>query len=64
MPWHDWQFWIVTGLAAIGLLILLRQLFPRRKSGDDQAACPSCPSGSSPKPRKRRVALTIERRRI
>lgn len=67
MPWNDWQFWLVTMLAFGGLVILLRPFIPflgaRRKGSD--ASCPSCASGSaSTKKRGRRVALTIEKRRV
>jgi hypothetical protein len=58
MPWHDWEFWIVTVLAMIGLFILMRPFLPRRK-GSANAACPNCASGeAAAKPR--RATLTIE----
>jgi len=67
MPWRDWQFWLVSALAIWGLWVLARPFIPRRKSaGDDEPACPNCASGSSASKKKtaRRVALTVDRRRI
>jgi hypothetical protein len=63
MPWTDWQFWLVTMLALGGLWILLRPFIPLKKRADAGASCPHCASGSaSSKPR--RVALTVEKRRL
>ncbi len=31
LPIHDWQFWVVSGLAAAALLYLARGLIPGRK---------------------------------
>lgn len=66
LPWHDWQFWFVTFLAACGLWLLGRPLLPKRRSGTQgDAGCPTCSSGAASSRRsKRRVALTVERKRI
>ena len=45
MPWHDWQFYLVTAAAVWGAWIVLRQLLPRR---DPSApACGACASGAA-----------------
>jgi hypothetical protein len=63
MPWSDWQFWIVSVLALGGLWIMARPFLPWRKGDGSAPACPNCASGSaSAKPR--RVALTIEKKRV
>ena len=31
MPWSDWQFWVVTALAAAGLWVLIRMFIPKKK---------------------------------
>jgi hypothetical protein len=65
MPWHDWEFWIVTLLAVWGGWVLLRPFMPRKKGGTSAPACPNCASGSGAAAAKpRRVALTIEKKRI
>ena len=65
MPWMDWQFWFVTIFAGLGLWLLARPFLRSRKSGAGDAACPNCASGSaSNKPKRRRVALTVERRKV
>lgn len=28
MPWHDWQFWVVTGAFALAGIYLLRNVIP------------------------------------
>ena len=43
MPWHDWQFWLVTLAAAYGLWALVRQLVPRR--GRNEPPCSKCAVG-------------------
>lgn len=43
MPITDWQFWVVTLAAALGLFQLLRTLRP----GRDGAPCPTCASGKA-----------------
>ncbi len=45
MPWHDWQFWVVTVAASWGAWTLLRQMVP--KSDPSAPACGSCASGSA-----------------
>jgi hypothetical protein len=68
MPLHDWQFWIVSALAAYGVWVLVRPFVRRGKSND--ASCPSCPSGGGGagggehRSQRRKVALTIERKRL
>ncbi len=32
MPWGDWQFWVVTLIAALGLYALVRVIKPKRRS--------------------------------
>lgn len=32
MPWGDWQFWVVTLIAALGLYALVRVVLPKRKA--------------------------------
>lgn len=38
MPWHDWQFYLVTALALAGLWLALRPLLGPKKS----KGCASC----------------------
>lgn len=51
MPWYDWQFWLATAVALVGLWFALRPFLPARGGGD----CGAC----APKPRPRRAELTI-----
>lgn len=45
MPWHDWQFWVVTAAAVLSLWTLLR---PFLKRGDANAPnCGSCAAGAA-----------------
>jgi hypothetical protein len=68
MPADDWQFWIVTALAAAALLFLTKPLwmpllgFARRK----QANCPGCPNGETAgkSQRPKHVDLTIGGKRV
>ncbi len=32
MPWDDWQFWVVTLMGLVGLLVIVKQLVPGRKT--------------------------------
>lgn len=79
MPWHDWQFWLVSALAVWGAWVVARPLLPRGvrtwrvrgRAAEADQSCPGCPSGSGSgsaaargKPKRRRVALTVERRRV
>jgi hypothetical protein len=65
MPLHDWQFWTVSLLAALGLWIVARPFLPRRKNREgDAPACPNCALGSASMRKHRKVSLTIERKRI
>ena len=59
MPWNDWEFWIVTTLALMGVIVLLRPFLPKRK-GTSDASCPNCASGSAAA-KPRRAMLTIEK---
>jgi hypothetical protein len=65
MPWNDWQFWIVSALAIGGLWIVMRTIVPaRRRRAVEDPACPNCASGgASSRPPRRRVQLTIDRRK-
>ncbi len=45
MPWHDWQFYVVTAAAFAAAWMLLRQLFPR--SGASGPACGACATGAA-----------------
>jgi len=51
LPWHDWQFWVVTVAAALALAWLIFTLTPARKLVRRSA------SGA-----KRRVPLTVSAR--
>ncbi len=63
MPWHDWQFWIVSIFAVGGLWLLLRPFLLRKRGASDAGSCSNCATPStSVKPR--RVNLTIEKRRV
>jgi hypothetical protein len=65
MPMNDWQFWIVTAFAAIGLWFLARPFLASRKSRAEDASCPHCTSSApSGKSKRRRVLLTIERKKL
>lgn len=64
MPWHDWQFWIVT-LATLGAAaLLLRQFLPRQ----DGNACPACAAGAAacakPEPQAPRLVQLGGRPRV
>lgn len=43
MPWHDWQFWVVTAIMAWGAWVLVRQLLPKK----DGPACGNCAAGAA-----------------
>ncbi len=47
MPWHDWQFYVVTATALWGAWIILRQLVPC-PSGP---ACGACAGARAGKPK-------------
>lgn len=57
MPWTDWQFWVVTVAAVVGVAFIVRPMLPSRtkKSG---AACPGCSSGKAAM-KPRRAQLTV-----
>jgi len=64
IPFDDWQFWVVTALAASAVWLVASPFLPkRRKPG---AACPGCPGGEDPAkpPRPKQVDLTIGGRRV
>ncbi len=44
MPWHDWQFCVVTATAMWGAWTLLRQLLP--SSGPAGPDCGACAAGA------------------
>lgn len=43
MPWHDWQFWVVTAIMVWGAYTLVRQLLPKKES----LACGNCAAGAA-----------------
>ena len=43
LPWHDWQFWVVTAVALGALWVLVRQVIPRSEG----PACGGCASGAA-----------------
>lgn len=51
IPWNDWQFWVVTGVALLALLYILREVIPikpfRRKAKGRSASLTI--EGKSPK---------------
>lgn len=65
IPLDDWQFWVVTALAASAVWLVVSPLLPKRKKAKG-AACPGCPSGESEsaKPRTKHVDLTIGGKRV
>ena len=65
IPLDDWQFWVVTALAASAVWLMVSPLLPRKKKAKG-AACPGCPSGESEsaKPRTKHVDLTIGGKRV
>ena len=64
MPINDWQFWLVTVLAIGALWLLIRTVAPRRSTSAEDPACPNCASGAASSRSKRRVPLTIEKKRV
>lgn len=60
MPLHDWQFWVVTAVAAVGLWMAFRPLFPRRR-GRGKPCHGS--GGVESKGTSTRATLTVEGRR-
>ena len=65
IPLDDWQFWVVTALAASAVWLVVSPLLPRKKKAKG-AACPGCPGGESEsaKPRTKHVDLTIGGKRV
>lgn len=65
IPLDDWQFWVVTALAASAVWLVVSPLLPRKKKAKG-AACPGCPSGESEsaKRRTKHVDLTIGGKRV
>lgn len=51
LPWADWQFWVVTAVAAWGAWAVLRGFLPGGESGTD-TACSSCAAGAAACSRK------------
>lgn len=62
MPWRDWQFWFVSALALLGVWTLARPFLSRRATPVD-SGCPNCATGSAAA-KPRRVALTVEKKRV
>ena len=63
LPLGDWQFWLVTALAAGAVWIVVAPLLPRRRG--KPGPCPGCPTGeAAQKPRAKHVDLTIGGRRV
>lgn len=50
MPWLDWQFYVVTAVAAWGAWTLLRQLVGSREAGPPCGACASGTAACAKKP--------------
>lgn len=48
LPTHDWQFWVVSGLAAAALVYLCRGLLPGRKNRRRGRRATLTISGKSP----------------
>lgn len=46
MPWQDWQFWVVTAVAAYSVRLILGLIFPARGEGDGPA-CGGCATGAA-----------------
>ena len=65
VPLDDWQFWVVTALAAGAIWLVVAPLLPKKRKSKG-AACPGCPSGAatSAKPRAKHVDLTIGGKRV
>jgi hypothetical protein len=60
LPWHDWQFWAVTVVAAGGLLVALRPFLPRGLVGGRRdGRCPACPNSGGDGARPKRTELTV-----
>ncbi len=63
LPLDDWQFWVVTALAASAVWIVVAPLLPRKRK--KPGPCPGCPSGEGEgKPRAKHVDLTIGGKRV
>ena len=65
IPLDDWQFWVVTALAASAVWLVVSPLLTRKKKAKC-AACPGCPrwESESAKPRTKHVDLTIGGKRV
>ncbi|MFO0873010.1 MAG: hypothetical protein U0575_03445 [Phycisphaerales bacterium] len=61
MPWRDWQFWIVTAVAAGGAWLVLRPLLPRRGAAD--RPCGNCASGAAAR-KSGKTQLTVGGKRL
>lgn len=46
LPWADWQFWLVTGAAACGIVVVVRPFLPSKRR-DEESACSSCAVGAA-----------------
>jgi|CXWL01.1.fsa_nt_gi hypothetical protein len=48
--WTDWQFWVVTAVAAGGLFLLIRPLLSRKTPAPGCGHCDGCAAPPSPPP--------------
>ena len=59
MPFDDWQFYVVTLAAFLGLWALARPFLPSKR--DASGACPGC--GPAPR-KKKRSELTVKGKKV
>ena len=59
MPWNDWQFWLVTVIAAFAFWVVLKRFIPKRRNrrNDADSAKPTATS-------EHRVRLTVDKKRV
>ncbi len=60
-PWHDWQFWVVTGMAIVGLAVLVRPFVRPLRGRPGCPGCDGCATGAGAKQRSDLVSLTTDR---
>ncbi|MFZ9881120.1 MAG: hypothetical protein ACO3QC_06930 [Phycisphaerales bacterium] len=65
LPTHDWQFWVASALALVGVAVVLRPFLPKGRGAKQN--CPGCPSDAksadgTAKPKH--VDLTIGGKRV
>jgi hypothetical protein len=56
LPWHDWQFWVVTVACAGGVWSIVSPFVPRR--GKPKEICGGCASGAAACARKEMLERT------